>query len=272
LSLTGGGLISSTSYGAGRGGNISVTATDSILIAGYGDDPKIGYRFISGLSVAGYETSSDAGNITLTTRTLRITDSAGIFASSLLASGGNIMINADHLKLLDGAEISSSVSGNQFSDGGNVTLNSVNFVALNGGKITAQATQGRGGNLLINAEVFLHDAADVNDLLNVSSQVTGNDGTVQNNAPDLDPSGSLTVLPTRYRNPADQLSPRCGAGDPDRRSRFMVQGRGGLPPGPDAPATARPPHCGSEPLPVAYVTLPATIPAIAIAPSGFGDH
>ncbi len=79
-----------------------------------------------------------------------------------------------------------------------VTINSSNLLALNGSKITAQATQGQGGNILVNAEVFLHDAANVNDILNASSQVIGNDGTVAINAPNADLSSNLTVLPTRY--------------------------------------------------------------------------
>ena len=274
LSLTGGGQLSSTSYGAGSGGNISITATDSILIAGYGDDPKTGNRFISGLTTAGYEQSSDAGNIMLTTPNLLIDDGGGIFASSLLASGGNITLNADHIKLRNGAEISSSVSGNEFSDGGNITINGVNLLVLNGGKITAQATQGQGGNLLVNAEAFLHDAATISDVLNASSQVTGNDGTVQNNAPNTNLSGNLTVLPARYRSVVDQLGQRCGASDPDSRSRFTVQGRDGLPPDPDDPATARLNACHAEPVTLASADpLAATpTPPIAIAPSSFGDH
>jgi filamentous hemagglutinin family protein len=240
LSLTGGGVITSTSYGVGRGGNLNVTAADSIIIAGYGDDPKTGYHFISGLNTAGYEQSSDAGAITLTTRNLLI-DGGGVFASSLLASGGNITLNADHIKLLNSAEISSSVSGDELSKGGNVTLNSTNFVALNGSRITAKAAQGKGGNIAVNADILLHDAADVNDLLNASSQVTGNDGTVQDNTPITDLSGSLTVLPANYLDAATQFSRRCGEGDPDARSRFTVQGPGGLPPPPDEalPAPAR---------------------------------
>ena len=141
----------------------------------------------------------------------------------------SITVNADHLKLINGAEISSSVFGNELSKGGNVTLNSTNIIALNGGSITAKAQQGKGGNILVNADVFLHDAANVGDILNASSQVIGNDGTVRNNAPTTDLSGSLTVLPANYLDAATPLSRRCGEGDPDARSRFTVQGRGVLP-------------------------------------------
>ncbi|WP_268258824.1 two-partner secretion domain-containing protein [Candidatus Contendibacter odensensis] len=264
LSLTGGGVITSTSYGVGRGGNLNVTTTDSVIIAGYGDDPKTGYHFISGLNTAGYEQSSDAGTITLTTGNLLI-DGGDIVASSLLASGGNITVNADHLKLINGAEISSSVFGNELSKGGNVTLNSTNIIALNGGSITAKAQQGKGGNILVNADVFLHDAANVGDILNASSQVIGNDGTVRNNAPTTDLSGSLTVLPANYLDAATPLSRRCGEGDPDARSRFTVQGRGVLPPAPDEALPAPAGKC--QPAPAAPPAAAKALEALHTAAS-----
>ena len=132
-----------------------------------------------------------------------------------------------------------------------------------------------GGNIQINAEAFLHDAASLNDVLDASSQVTGNDGTVQNNAPNTDLSGNLTVLPARYRSAADQLGDRCGAGDPDSRGRFIVQGRGGLLPGPDDPAIVQPARCRAAPLSLAGPTTPPAFPSaptLATVTQSFGDR
>ncbi|MBL8249826.1 MAG: hypothetical protein JNK95_15865 [Candidatus Competibacter sp.] len=179
----------------------------------------------------------------------------------MTTSGGNITLNADHIKLLNGAEISSSVGGSDpNTEGGNVTINSTNLVALNGSKITAQAAQGKGGNIRVNADVFLHDAADITDVLNASSQVIGNDGTVQNNAPTTDISGNLTALNTSYLDAASQLSRRCGEGEPEERSRFTVQGRGGLPPAPDEALPAPAGQC-----------QPASAARPAAIAAGFGD-
>jgi large exoprotein involved in heme utilization and adhesion len=216
----------------------------------------------------------NAGDLTITTPHLTLANGSGIFAASTQTTGGNLLINADHLKLLDGSQITSSVFGDERTTGGNVTINSTNVVALNGSRITAQANQGKGGNILVNAEVFLHDAAEVNDVLNASSQVAGNDGTVQNNAPTTDISDSLTALPARYLNAADQLGHRCGMGDRDTRSRFTVQGRGALPLGPDEPATTPATGCRSEPLALARATSPAPVMTAtpATATSGFGDR
>ncbi len=85
-------------------------------------------HFFSGLfsTAAVMSNRGNAGNITLTTRNLLI-DAAGggdssatlVLARADYTSGGNITVNADHLKLLNNAEISSSVAGNEFSDSGN---------------------------------------------------------------------------------------------------------------------------------------------------------
>jgi len=284
LSLTGGGQISSSTWGLGHGGDINITANQSITIIGEGYDAPSDIHFFSGVfsNSCGDCSVGNAGNITLTTRNLLI-DAAGggdsnghigIGTRADYTSGGNITVNADHLKLLNNAEISSSVAGNEFSDSGTVTINSTNLVALNGSKITAQATQGRGGNIQVNADVFLHDAANINDVLNASSQVIGNDGTVAINAPSAESISSLTALPTRYLNAADQIGHRCGASDPDTRSRLTVQGRGGLPPDPDQPATTRATGCSAEsptlintaPLAAASMTQPSS------ATANFGDY
>ena len=268
LNLIRGGQISASTWGTGQGGNLTITVSEATTIAGTDaqDNP-------SGLFANAYATGN-AGDITLTTPSLTLSNGGGILARSISTTGGNILINADHLKLLDGSEISSSVAGDEFSDGGNVTINSINMVALNGSSITAKANQGKGGNILVNAEVFLHDAASVDEVLNASSQVAGNDGTVQNNAPTTDISGSLTALPARYLNAADQLSHRCGMGDRDARSSFTVQGRGALPLGPDEPAAVQVTGCRSEQPSPAHATPPTSVITATSATTmlSFGDR
>lgn len=268
LNLSGGSIILSNTVGAGQGGTITVNASEAVTITGTKGRSSSLSVSSSNLTTAN---TGNAGNIILTTPNL-ILDGGFIIAASKFTTGGNIWINADHLKLLNGSQITSTALGDvPGSNGGNVTLNSTNIVALNGSKITAKAKKGKGGNILVNAEVFLHDAASVSDVLNASSEVIGNDGTVQNNAPTTDISGSLTALPARYLNAADQLSHRCGTGDRDTRSSFTVQGRGALPPGPDAPATTS--ATGCAPLALASAAPPSVMtdtPATTML--GFGDR
>ena len=108
----------------------------------------------------------------------------------------------------------------------------------------------------------------------LSSQVIGNDGTVQNNAPNTDLSSSLTALPDNYLDAAAQLSHRCGASDPDSRSRLTVQGRGGWPPDPDQPATTRATGCSAK-SPTLINTAPLAVAPItqsSAATANFGDY
>jgi filamentous hemagglutinin family protein len=241
LTLRNGGQIDAFTEGPGKGGSVTITAGHAVNITGN----EAGPFFPTGLFVGALD-QGNAGDVTVTTPALTIDEGGGISATSELTTGGNLLINADHLKLLNDSEISSSVFGDATTQGGDVTFNSTNVAALNGSKITAQAKQGKGGNIVVNAEVFLHDAPTIDDVLNASSEVSGNDGTVQNNAPTTDISGSLVTLNPSYLDAASQFSGRCGVSDPEGKNRFIVQGRGVLPPSPEDAFPARISRCGAE--------------------------
>ncbi len=259
LNLTKGGLIFADNLlGSGHGGEIIVNASEGVTITD-----------TSALSTDAGSTGN-TGNITVTTLNLILADGGKISARSIYTTGGNIFINADHLKLLNNGSISSSVFGDEQSDGGNVTINGTNFVALNGSSVTARAKQGKGGNILVNAEVFLHDAASVDQVLNASADISGNDGSVELNAPTTDISGSLVALNTPYLEATAQLSHRCGGQFAEERSRFVVQGRGALPLSPEEALPASVGRC-EPPQP----TLPPVTGAHPEPPadfSGFGDR
>jgi hypothetical protein len=241
---------------------VRATAADTFTLRGGGQ-----------ISVASLG-AGNAGTLTVAARHLTLRDGSGISAQSAFTTGGNLGVNADYLKLFDGSQISSSVAGDEFSDGGNVTLNSINIVALQGSQITARANRGRGGNILVNAQVFLHDAADVDDVLNASSQVAGNDGTIQNNAPNIDLSGILVALDPSYLDAAARLSQRCGGEAPEARSRFLVQGRGALPRTPGEPWPADVGRClpsaRAEPPPAPEVRVRA--PVAPVPAFGFNNR
>ena len=77
LSLTGGGEINSSTTGAGRGGTVSVTATDTIAIAGCGEG------FASGLFV----NTTDRG------------------------PGGSVHVAATHIQLREGGTMAANSTG-----------------------------------------------------------------------------------------------------------------------------------------------------------------
>lgn len=212
-----GGEISSSSSGSGWGGLIDIEADRLSLRNG----AKIESR---GIDIG------DAGDIEI---------NAGIFDSSrgavtteaAYASGGNIKLNATSVRLSEQSAISATVGGG-YGDGGNVTVSARGIAAVGNSDITARADQGFGGRITINAEAFLR-GKDVD--LDASSNVIGNEGVVEVNAPKLDISGSLVVLPAAFLDASGLLSDPCAASHASQESSFVVRGRGGVPAQPDGP-------------------------------------
>ncbi|MCB1919796.1 MAG: hypothetical protein KDJ28_07445, partial [Candidatus Competibacteraceae bacterium] len=258
LTLLNGSKISATSFGAGPSGDVTVHAGRAINILGVSLTPE-GSVAPSGLFIDAHGTGQ-AGNLTVTTSTLSLADGGVIDARSEHSSGGNIGVHADHTLLQSGGKISASVYGDPQTQGGDVIMNGDTLVILASPGpantpptgITARATQGRGGNIIINTDVFLHNAPSVDEVLNASSEVLGNDGAVEVNAPDIDLSGSLTNLKSAYLDVAHHVNPRCFVGDRDERSHFLIHDRGALPPGPDEAIPAPVSRClPAEPLALA---------------------
>ncbi|MEQ8960211.1 MAG: hypothetical protein RLP02_20190, partial [Coleofasciculus sp. C2-GNP5-27] len=130
--------------GSGKGGNLTVTAPEAVTIRGNGQ-----------LSV---ETTGDgaAGNLSIDTQRLNISDSASISASTSSANpsgvGGNLTINAtESFNLTNQASLLAQSTG--AAKAGNVTINTEQLTA-NNGSITTSATAtslGEGGSIDVNA-------------------------------------------------------------------------------------------------------------------------
>jgi hypothetical protein len=125
---------------------------------------------------------------------------------------------------LQDSEVTTSVRGGA-ADAGNLTLEAP-FVVADGSQIVANAFGGRGGNILINAGVFLADPAS---LVSASSQL-GIPGTVDIQAPVTSLSGTLAPLPQAFINVAALLPARCAARlSGGHASSLVLGGRDGLP-------------------------------------------
>jgi filamentous hemagglutinin family protein len=268
LTLNEGGQIATATFGAGNSGDITIHAREAVMISGQQFN-----EFFSGLYASAEDNATGhAGAITVTTPNLTLRSGGRISGDAKKTTGGVIMIHTDHLKLLDGSEISSSVQGDDLSDGGNVTVDSINAVALDGSRISAQANQGQGGNILVNAQVFLHNAASTAPVLDASSKVAGNDGNVQNNAPITDISSSLVTLNSAYLDASSQFIPRCGASVPQERSHFIIQGRGPLLLNPDEPLPVTVSRCDSGIVRGIRPAAPRPSETAIAASLGFGDR
>ncbi|WP_416673921.1 two-partner secretion domain-containing protein [Egbenema bharatensis] len=154
LSLTNGGLLSTSTFAQGNAGDIIVRA-DRISIDGISIDG----RFPSGIfSSVSQGAIGNGGNIQVVTRLLLLTNGGQINASTFeQGSAGNIFIHAhDHI-LLDGVS-----SNRQFQSGV--------FSAVEQGAV------GRGGNITINAtDLSLTDRASIS----AASQAIGEAGNIR---------------------------------------------------------------------------------------------
>lgn len=217
-----GGLINTESASDIKAGDILLETSNLNLSAGS--------RIRSDSS--GY---GDAGSILLRVGNLARMEDSTITTGALYASGGNIDIRAGSMTMANNSAITATVGGG-FGDGGNVTVTADGIAAVGNSDITARADQGHGGRIVIDSKVFLR-TADVD--LDASSNVSGNEGVVEVNAPKLDISGNLVVLPSNYLDVTALLDNPCLRRYAGQASSLVLRARGGIPLEPDGllPAT-----------------------------------
>ena len=265
LLVSGGSNIATATFGSGRGGDIKITASDTVLLTG--NDGRLPSRITVRSNTPA---TGRAGDITLTAQRLILDSGTTINAASDRASGGNIDITARDLRLHEGSDITTSVFGDLNTVGGNVTLNADRAVILNGGKITAKATQGKGGRITVNADVFLHEAAQaVPEVLDASSEVLGNDGEVVLNAPKLDLADKLVELPINYLTRG--LNRRCVIGiEKGKRSSLWIKKRGTRESRTEGPLPLNSRGCSQSPSDESVISSAAS--STAVSEIRFGDQ
>jgi hypothetical protein len=136
--------------GLGRGGNLTIRATQSISIAG--SDRQ---GFPSGLFSSAQIGSGRAGNLSISTLLLALNDGGQIAADTLSTSSGdagNIEVRTGRLTLSGGSQISSSTAGS--GRGGDVIVAATDNIELSsGGAISASSSgTGNAGDIMIRAD------------------------------------------------------------------------------------------------------------------------
>jgi hypothetical protein len=112
--------------------------------------------------------------------------------------------------------------------GGNLTLTAP-LIILEGSQIVANAFEGMGGHIRLDASMFLRDPVSV---VSASSD-RGVQGTVAIQAPVTTLIGTLAPLPQTFVNIVALLPARCAARAPGgTTSSLVLGGRDGLPPEP----------------------------------------
>ena len=206
------------------------------------------------VSSAGYATGN-AGNLDVQADSIRLENRAAIIGQSGAGgNGANISLRSQNLLLLRYNSAISTTAGTQKTggNGGNISIDTANLVALENSDITANAFQGQGGQISITTQGIFGTQARTreelqtllgtgnldprlllsNDISAISQQGGPQlQGTVAINTPDVDPSSGLLPLAANLvdatRLVASVCRPKGG-----EQNRFIVTGRGGLPPNP----------------------------------------
>lgn len=201
-----------TDPGSGQGGNISVTAGQSVFMS-------------NGAGISASSTGpANAGNIAINAGAQFLSQNASVTTQASQASGGNIVIQAtDSIRLIN-SQLSTSVHGGPNTAGGNITLDPA-VVTLQNSQVRAQAFQGQGGNISIIAGTFL---ADQTSLVSASSQF-GLSGSVDIQSPVSNLSGTLATLVQRPLQAQPLLTQRCAAQLNGQLSSLVTAGRDTLP-------------------------------------------
>ncbi len=260
----GGAILANTTFhplsvpGNGRGGNIRVTASGAVDIAGdgsglfsrtatYGAGGTIDVsardirvadrgRISSEARDPGNLLGPDIGNagsINLTASGSIVLENDGAITTQAIAAGGGLInIRAADSLLLTNSRITTSV-GDGTGNGGDINIDPV-FVVLNASQILAQAVGGNGGDITIVTQ-FLLQSPD--SLINASSQ-TGISGRILISSPNTDVGSRLAALPSSYQDASQLLRESCATRAGRVGNSFVGVGRGGLPGGPEGAAFA----------------------------------
>jgi filamentous hemagglutinin family protein len=267
LTVQDGAQIATQTFGSGRAGNLTVNARDAIDLIGVSSPSGLEIvQYASGLfsDTGNPENSQSSSNITVTTGQLRVLEGAqiavdnqgsgnagninirarsilmdgagGIRAATTSGEGGNITLQLqDFLLMRNGSVVSTDASGGS-GNGGNIAIASTFLVALENSDITANAVQGRGGNVRISAQLIL--GTQFRSQLTPESDITassqfGVSGVVEIRTPELDPTRGITSLPVNLADGTQLITQGCSRNRDDVANRFTVTGRGGLPPSPE---------------------------------------
>ncbi|MGB7519679.1 MAG: filamentous hemagglutinin N-terminal domain-containing protein [Spirulinaceae cyanobacterium] len=181
------------------------------------------------------------GNDNIAAGDINLFNQGTITAATARTSGGNINLNVPGTILMRNNSLISAAAGGDGS-GGNITLNIGFIVAVpnENSDVIARAAQGKGGQIIINATGVYGFVGDSRFLtpfsdLNASSDVAGNEGTVEIDV-DFDVTQGLNSLPDDRVN--TEVNDSCEAIEKDSTVAFFDIGKGGTLANPDEPLDA----------------------------------
>ena len=211
VSITDGSEVSTRSFSGSNSGNIQINAKDKIEISGRDSssgrngDRAVSYAYSSLTTTSEGRASGVAGEISINTPTLRVSDGASLGANSKnTLNGGNIIVNTKVVELTGGGQLVTSASNS--GNAGNITLNtdriliagtnlyfksseSNQAVGFRSG-IFASTESSNGGNVTIEVGDLL--LLRRNGQISVEAGKNGNGGNITINAP----NGFIVAVPS----------------------------------------------------------------------------
>ena len=258
IDFTADGFISTQTSDSGSGGEINISAPQTLNIAGQGSitaSTTIGSTGASGSIVLNAETidisdasvavnsqgSAPGGNITINANDLNL-ERGSIAAETAGTDGGNININLENLLVLRDESAITTTAGTDLAggNGGIITIDSSFVVAFPsagpaGNDIFANAFNGEGGTIAISTEglfgIAFSDLATPRE--SASNDITvsstfGLSGSFDLVSPEVNPTDALTTFPTQTIE-ARVFEGCQAAGGKGGSVAFYNLGHGGLP-------------------------------------------
>ncbi|OCQ89584.1 hypothetical protein BCD67_13400 [Oscillatoriales cyanobacterium USR001] len=237
LSARDGAFVASSTFGKGKGGNLTVIAPGG-LVELSGPAPT-GERFSSGLRANALDDDQDKPPLPNFIRLILpiIGDSLGT------GEPGSLKVETGALIVRNQAEVAVNIPGNQ--NAGTVTINADAVALVENSQITAAAapnTGGKAGTVQGNSRIIF-DTPD--SKIDVSSP-QGQQGVVAIRTAGINPTQGFVRLPEGVDNQEAQIALVCSADTGQSQGEFIITGRGGLPPSPSEPLTSDAVRIGSE--------------------------
>ncbi len=167
--------------------------------------------------------TGNAGILRVNAGSILLDNQGGITATTFSGEGGNITITSKDIRLRHSSEISATAGGT--GNGGNISINADTLVVLEGSQISANAFQGTGGNIQISAlGVFVSPERSI-----TASSELGLDGTVEINTPETNLQKELEQLSANLIPTEEIIAKSCFTRRNQHRGTFVNTGTGGLP-------------------------------------------
>jgi filamentous hemagglutinin family protein len=235
LLVSNGAQIDAGTFGTGNGGNLTINATDKVQVIGRSADGQ----FLSGLFTSS-EGTGVAGNLTITTGQLLVSNGAQVNAGTLgTGNGGDLTVHATDKVQLIGTSADDPFPTGLFTqsegtgDAGNLTITTPTL-QVQDGAVSVRSLAGQAGNLTIQANSLVlnqgtlfaetakngEEGANIN-LLGLDLLRLDNESLISANANNQATGGNITIDSTFV-----VATPPTGANGSDMTAN-AVQGNGG---------------------------------------------